>query len=92
MVLVIGANNSSNCQRLKDVAIRKGVPSYLILGPQEINFDWIKDVKTIGITSGASTPENMVQDVIKAIKPKSVEYIGVPPETISFKLPQELNQ
>ena len=73
LVLVIGANNSSNCQRLKDVAIRKGVPSYLILGPQEINYDWIKNVKTIGITSGASTPENMVQEVIKAIKPKSVE-------------------
>ena len=73
LVLVIGANNSSNCQRLKDVAIRKGVPSYLILGPQEINYDWIKNVETIGITSGASTPENMVQEVIKAIKPKSVE-------------------
>ena len=92
LVLVIGANNSSNCQRLKDVAIRKGVPSYLILGPQEINYDWIKNVKTIGITSGASTPENMVQEVIKAIKPKSVEYIGGPPENISFKLPNELNQ
>ena len=65
LVLVIGANNSSNCQRLKDVAIRKGVPSYLILGPQEINYDWIKNVKTIGITSGASTPEHMVQEVIK---------------------------
>mgnify|MGYP001015663623 CR=1 FL=1 len=47
LVLVIGANNSSNCQRLKDVAIRKGVPSYLILGPQEINYDWIKNVKKI---------------------------------------------
>ncbi len=90
LVLVIGANNSSNCQRLKDVAIRKGVPSYLILGPQEINFDWLKNVKTVGITSGASTPEKMVQEVIKSIKPKSVEYIGGPPENITFKLPQEL--
>ena len=91
LVLVIGANNSSNCQRLKDVAIRKGVPSYLILGPQEINFDWFKDVKTVGITSGASTPEKMVQKVIKAIKPESVEYIGGPPENITFKLPKELS-
>lgn len=90
LVLVIGANNSSNCQRLKDVAIRKGVPSYLILGPQEINFDWLKNVKTVGITSGASTPEKMVQEVIKSIKPESVEYIGGPPENITFKLPQEL--
>ena len=92
LVLVIGANNSSNCQRLKDVAIRKGVPSYLILGPQEINFDWLKDVKTVGITSGASTPEKMVQSVIKAIKPDSVEYIGGPPENITFKLPKELTE
>ena len=90
LVLVIGANNSSNCQRLKDVAIRKGVPSYLILGPEEINFNWLKDVKTVGITSGASTPEKMVQEVIKSIKPDTVEYIGGPPENITFKLPKEL--
>tara|TARA_B100000945_G_C20367444_1_gene590359 strand:- start:428 stop:1327 length:900 start_codon:yes stop_codon:yes gene_type:complete len=90
LVLVIGANNSSNCQRLKDVAIRKGVPSYLILGPEEINFDWLKNVKTVGITSGASTPEKMVQEVIKSIKPDSVDYIGGPPENITFKLPKEL--
>ena len=90
LVLVIGANNSSNCQRLKDVAIRKGVPSYLILGPEEINFDWLKDVKTVGITSGASTPEKMVQEVIKSIKPDTVEYIGGPPDNINFKLPKEL--
>ena len=90
LVLVIGANNSSNCQRLKDVAIRKGVPSYLILGPEEINFDWLKDVKTVGITSGASSPEKMVQEVIKSIKPDTVEYIGGPPENITFKLPKEL--
>ena len=92
LVLVIGANNSSNCQRLKDVAIRKGVPSYLILGPQEINYDWLKGVKTVGITSGASTPEKMVQEVIKAIEPDSVEYIGGPPENITFKLPKELSE
>ena len=92
LVLVIGANNSSNCQRLKDVSIRKGVPSYLILGPQEINYDWLKDVKTVGITSGASTPEKMVQEVIKAIEPDSVEYIGGPPENITFKLPKELSK
>ncbi len=90
LVLVIGANNSSNCQRLKDVAIRKGVPSYLILGPEEINFDWLKGIETLGITSGASTPEKMVQEVIKAVKPDSVEYIGGPPEDITFKLPKEL--
>ena len=90
LVLVIGANNSSNCQRLKDVAIRKGVPSYLILDPEEINFDWFKGIETLGITSGASTPEKMVQEVIKAVKPDSVEYIGGPPEDITFKLPKEL--
>ena len=65
--------------------------SYLILGPQEINYDWFKGVKTVGITSGASTPEKMVQKVIKAIKPESVEYIGGPPENITFKLPKELS-
>ena len=92
LVLVIGANNSSNCQRLKDVARRKGVPSYLILGPQEINYEWLKNVETVGITSGASTPEKMVQEVIKAIKPEKVEYVGGPPENITFKMPKELTE
>ncbi|MEG3582370.1 MAG: 4-hydroxy-3-methylbut-2-enyl diphosphate reductase [Chloroflexota bacterium] len=90
LVLVIGADNSSNCQRLKEVARQKGVLSHLILGPEEINYDWLKNINVVGITSGASTPEKMVQKVIKAINPVSVEYIGGPSENIQFKLPKEM--
>ena len=60
------------------------------MGPQEINYDWLKNVDVVGITSGASTPEKMVQEVIKAIKPEKVEYVGGPPEDITFKMPKEL--
>ena len=57
LVLVIGAENSSNCNRLREVAAAQGVPSYLINGPEEINPAWIENKQRVGITSGASTPE-----------------------------------
>ncbi len=90
MVLVIGAQNSSNCNRLKEVAESYGVASYLINGPQEMDSRWFNGITRVGITSGASTPESSVAAVIKAIDPKNVIYVGQGDENITFRLPAEL--
>ena len=90
LVLVIGAENSSNCNRLREVAEAQGVPSYLINGPDEIDPSWIKDKKKVGITSGASTPEVLVESVIEALAPEKVTVLEGVEEDVSFTLPKEL--
>ena len=69
LVLVIGAENSSNCNRLREVAESLGVPSYLINGPEEIDPSWLDQKEKVGITSGASTPEVLVESVIENCPP-----------------------
>ena len=90
LVLVIGAPNSSNCNRLRDVAEAYGVTAYLINGPDELDGSWFEGVTKVGITSGASTPESLVQDVIKALGPEEVLPIEGAEEDVSFVLPKEL--
>ena len=90
IVLVIGAQNSSNCNRLKEVAESYGVRSYLINGPEEMDMSWFEGINRVGITSGASTPESSVAAVIKAINPKNVIHVGQGDENITFRLPKEL--
>jgi 4-hydroxy-3-methylbut-2-enyl diphosphate reductase len=90
VVLVIGAQNSSNCRRLQEVAEAEGVPAYLINGPAELDMKWLDGVERVGITSGASTPEEMVQAVIAAIDPTRVIPVGEQEEDIHFVLPREL--
>ncbi len=90
LVLVIGAQNSSNCNRLREVAEANGIPAYLINGPEELDAAWLKGVENIGITSGASTPERLVRDVIDAIAPDEVATIDGVDEDITFVLPREM--
>ena len=90
LVLVIGAQNSSNCNRLKDVAIKKGVPAHLINGPEELDRSWLIGVEKIGITSGASTPEKQVKAVIEAIAPGNVYRVGSGEEKTTFAIPRGL--
>ena len=90
LVLVIGAPNSSNCNRLRDVAEANGVTAYLINGPDELDGSWLVGVDTVGITSGASTPELLVQDVIKALDPDEVVTVDGAEEDVTFVLPREL--
>jgi 4-hydroxy-3-methylbut-2-enyl diphosphate reductase len=92
IVLVIGAQNSSNCNRLREVAIAEGVPAYLINGPEELDMAWFNGVQRVGITSGASTPEKLVQAVIQALDPKQVVHVGGADENITFTLPKELRE
>ena len=90
LVLVIGAQNSSNCNRLREVAAGFGIPSYLINSPDDIVPAWLENVDRIGITSGASTPERLVDSVVEKLKPSSIQSLELVDENVSFVLPKEL--
>ena len=90
LVLVIGAENSSNCNRLREVAESLGVESYLINGPEEIDPSWLEGKDKVGITSGASTPEVLVESVIEKLVPEKVTMVSGVDEDITFNLPKQL--
>ena len=90
IVLVIGAQNSSNCNRLREVAEAQGVPAHLVNGPEDLDPEWLKGVRRVGITSGASTPEVLVDEVIKALGPDDVTTLAGIEENVAFVLPKEL--
>jgi 4-hydroxy-3-methylbut-2-enyl diphosphate reductase len=95
LVLVVGSANSSNSNRLREVAERKGIPAYLIDGPESIEPAWLVDRKRIGITAGASAPELLVQQVIerlKALGAISVRTLDGLQENVSFPLPKGLSR
>ena len=92
LVLVIGADNSSNCNRLREVAEAQGVPAYLVNSPDEIEPSWVEGVGKVGITSGASTPEVLVDSVIESLRPEKVTHVTTADEDVSFTLPREVRQ
>ena len=90
LVLVIGAQNSSNCNRLREVAEGLGVASYLINGPEEVEKTWLDGCSKIGVTSGASTPEILVEEVINRLAPDKVTLLTGVDEDVAFTLPKVL--
>ena len=90
LVLVIGAQNSSNCNRLREVAEQAGVPSYLVDDASMIDPAWLDGIETVGITSGASTPESLVEQVIDYLQPESIDTVEVTKEDVVFVLPKEV--
>lgn len=90
LMLVIGAQNSSNCNRLREVAEARGVPAYLINGVDELKSEWLDGVENVGVTSGASTPEYLVQDVIRVLGPEEVVNVEVAKEDFTFVMPKGL--
>jgi 4-hydroxy-3-methylbut-2-enyl diphosphate reductase len=92
LILVVGSKNSSNSNRLKEVAEKAGIAVYLIDDLSKIKKIWLKNVEKIGITAGASVPENIVQDVIKhlSVRGTEMEEIEVIKESINFPLPKEI--
>jgi len=88
--LVVGAQNSSNCNRLKEVAELNGVPAFLINSVEELDPKWLADVVNVGITSGASTPDSLVRSIIDFINPNKIIEMGGEEENITFTLPKEL--
>ena len=92
---VVGSVNSSNSNRLREVAERLGCPSYLVDGPECIDPQWLAGAQRIGITAGASAPEVLVQDVISRLKELgaiSVRKMRGIEENVSFPLPRELSR
>lgn len=95
VVIVVGSTNSSNSNRLRELAETIGVPSYLVDQPEQIQQTWFEGVGTVGVTAGASAPEILVKQVIDQIKcwgGKVVNEANGPKESVSFSLPIELRQ
>ena len=95
VLLVIGSRNSSNSNRLVDVARAGGVPAHLIEDETAIDEAWLDGVETVGITSGASAPEKLVQRVCDWFRARGVERIEpfrMVDEDVTFKLPVELRR
>ncbi len=94
VVLVVGSQNSSNAQRLRDCSIEAGTPAYLIDGPGEIRESWLSGMTTVGVTSGASTPEHLVAQVVEraraSIGATEVAEVGEREPSIVFAPPREL--
>jgi len=93
LILVVGATNSSNSNRLREIGTEEGLPSYLISDGSQLNPEWLKGVNTVGITAGASAPEVLVDDVIDALRrigPVTVSVLPGREENIEFRLPPEL--
>ena len=92
VVFVVGSPNSSNSNRLREIAQAQGVPAYLIDGPDEIQPQWLEGKKQAGVTAGASAPESLVAKVIERLGQsvqQAIELSG-PRENISFSLPTKL--
>ena len=93
LVVVVGSKNSSNSNRLAELASRMGVASKLIDDPNDIQPDWFNGVQTIGVTAGASAPEELVQSVIARMKEfgvTDVEELQGLEENMFFEVPKEL--
>jgi len=93
LILVVGARNSSNSNRLREIGAEIGVPSYLIDDASGLDPSWLDGIETVGITAGASAPEELVQELIArlgefgTVVTDSIEGVE---ETVRFKLPREL--
>lgn len=97
ILLVIGAQNSSNSNRLRDLGEEFGLPSYLINGEQDLQKEWFKNIDKIGLTAGASAPEILVQEVVNKIKEISNSEVKVNDmngieENTFFALPRKVRK
>ena len=93
LILVVGSENSSNSNRLKELAEKSGSKSYLIDDPDQISVEMLKNISSLGITAGASAPEELVQSIVQKCSGygySSEEELDGLEENIYFKLPAEL--
>ena len=93
LLLVIGSRNSSNSNRLVEVAHANGVPAHLIDDESEIDRGWFAGVESVGVTSGASVPESLVNGVVSWFRERGVDDVraqAAAPENVSFRLPAEV--
>ncbi len=94
VVIVVGSPNSSNSNRLREVAQKKGAPAYMVDNAEQINPAWLEGKDRIGVTAGASAPEVLVQAVINRLKEygaKSVRSLAGAEESVTFPMPKGLS-
>jgi 4-hydroxy-3-methylbut-2-enyl diphosphate reductase len=93
-VIVVGSPNSSNSNRLREVAAKRGVPAYMVDRAEELDPAWIAGKARVGLTAGASAPEVLVQDVVarlKALGAASVRSLDGAQESVVFPMPRGLS-
>jgi len=93
LVIVLGSQNSSNSQRLKEIGDAEGTPAYLVDGASELEPEWFDDCETVLITAGASAPETVVEQCIDWLQHRyvaTVEKMTIREENVHFALPKEL--
>ena len=93
VILVVGAKNSSNSNRLREIGVEIGVPSYLIADGSEVRSGWFRESDVVGVTAGASAPEDLVNDVVAALRstgPIELSVLSGMTENVEFRLPVEL--
>ena len=93
VVLVLGSQNSSNSQRLKELAVERGVRAYLIDSAADIGSDWFRGDETVVVTAGASAPEQVVQECLSFLRDRfgaQIEFRSIREEDVHFPLPREL--
>ena len=95
LLLVVGSQNSSNSQRLAEVGRARGVESHLIDAPADIDTTWLKAKTCVGVTSGASAPEDILQDVLAHLRTlgvNEIEEVNAPDEGVVFPLPKPVRR
>jgi 4-hydroxy-3-methylbut-2-enyl diphosphate reductase len=95
LLLVVGAKNSSNSNRLREIGEEMGIPSYLIDDAESLKAEWLDGVKSVGVTAGASAPEQLVQGLVDRLGDYgtiNVEELKGVEENMHFKLPHELTE
>ncbi len=93
LLLVVGAQNSSNSSRLREIGVEKGLPAYLVADGDALDPAWFAGIERVGLTAGASAPDELVDSVIAALKalgPVRVSQLDGIEETLEFSLPSEL--
>jgi 4-hydroxy-3-methylbut-2-enyl diphosphate reductase len=93
LAIVLGSQNSSNSQRLAELARERGVPAHLIDGPADLQPAWFEGVETVLVTAGASAPEQVVDECLEWLRHRfgaTIEPRSIRQESVSFPLPREL--
>jgi 4-hydroxy-3-methylbut-2-en-1-yl diphosphate reductase len=93
VIIVVGARNSSNSNRLREIGQEAGVPSYLVADGSEVRQEWLDGKSTVGLTAGASAPDVLVEDVVAALRrfgPIQISTLPGIEEKIQFRLPTQL--
>jgi 4-hydroxy-3-methylbut-2-enyl diphosphate reductase len=93
--MVIGSRNSSNSNRLAEVARERGTPAYLVDDETEVDPAWLEGASVVGLTSGASAPEHLVTEMLRSLAVRGfdqVEQVTVAEEGVRFSLPAGIRQ